>query len=71
MAILKFNGGVCALLCDHCYRIIATSSDIPDEAFTKTDTTRYFCSPICMANYGAGCDKNVTIIKPKSDAKVQ
>jgi hypothetical protein len=70
MATLKFNGGVCALLCDHCYRIIATSSDIPDEAFTKLSHL-YFCSSVCMANYGAGCDKNVTIIKPKSDAKVR
>ena len=71
MATLKFNGGVCALLCDHCYRIIAISSDIPDEAFTETASRLYFCSSVCVANYGAGCDKNVTIIKPKSDAKVQ
>ena len=71
MATLKFNGGLCALLCDNCGCIIATSSSIPDEAFTKTDTNWYFCSSTCMANYGAGCDGNVTIIKPKSDAKVQ
>ena len=71
MATLKFNGGVCALLCDYCYRIIATSSVIPDEAFTETDSRLYFCSSVCMANYGVVCGKNVTIIKPKSDAKVR
>lgn len=71
MATLKFNGGVCALLCDHCRRIIATSSNIPDEAFIKTDSHLYFCSSVCMANYGTFFGKNVTIIEQKRNEKVQ
>ena len=63
---IKFNGGNRALLCEQCHTIIATEYWNP-SIFNKDNSDKlYFCSPLCMVNFGTTMGRDIVIMEPEN-----
>lgn len=65
MCKIEFKGGVDALLCDHCNKVITTGDRIPPEAMNgDVDKLLYFCSTGCAIQHKGKLFKTITILEP-------
>ena len=65
--IYKFNGGMGALLCDHCRTVIATGDRIPSDVENgDEDKLLYFCSRECAIQHKGKLFKTITILEPEN-----
>lgn len=63
---IKFNGGNRALLCEHCHTIITTEYQNP-TIFNKNNLDKlYFCSSLCMVNFGTTMGQDIVIMEPEN-----
>ena len=64
---IKFNGGNRALLCEHCNVIIATEYWNPSIFNEENSDKLYFCSPLCMVNFGTTMGRDIVIMEPENE----
>lgn len=66
MAIIKYNNGLGAILCESCRVIIATGKDIPSHLLTNnSENEHYFCSEECKNKYLEKEEKRCIILTRK------
>ena len=68
MAIVKYNGGRGALLCEACRVIVATGNDIPKHLLCNpSENEHYFCSEECRDKKNKKNKQQCKIFKIKTD----